>query len=198
MELFLLLKEASGLEMVKNIKTPRVRRECLSAMVQSIIQSLMLRPGLTLKPTASFDINSLIPRDTYSISVTSAPDMDGIQIAPNSAYTFTVDYAGAIGDTTPPLPPLVKACGAASPDTISASWSAHDPDSTITLYRYAIGASPGGTDVVNWTNTSGTSFLRSGLSLTPGQTYYVSVKARNEGGLWSEGRGEHRRRSRRG
>ncbi|MEE8391923.1 MAG: PKD domain-containing protein, partial [Anaerolineae bacterium] len=30
------------------------------------------------------------------------------------------------------------------------------------------------------------SFLRTGLNLTAGQTYYVSVKARNEGGLWSE------------
>jgi hypothetical protein len=134
---------------------------------------------------ASFDITSLIPRDTYSITVSSAPDLDSIQIAPNSNYTFTVDYAGAIGDTTPPPPPAVQACASSNQATLSASWTAHDPESAITLYRYAIGTSPGGIDVVNWTNTSSTSFLRSGLNLTPGQTYYVSVKARNEGGLWS-------------
>jgi hypothetical protein len=135
---------------------------------------------------ATYDINALIPRDTYSITVQSAVGTDGIEIAPNSAYAFTVDYAGAIGDTTPPSAPTVLACGATSPDTLSARWSASDPDGTIALYRYAIGTTPGGTDVVNWTDTTETSFLRTGLSLTAGQTYYVAVKARNAGGLWSE------------
>jgi len=79
----------------------------------------------------------------------------------------------------------VEACAGADAGVLSASWTASDPDSGITLYRYAIGTAPGGTDVVNWTNTPGTSFERAGLSLIAGQTYYVSVKARNEGGLWS-------------
>jgi hypothetical protein len=70
--------------------------------------------------------------------------------------------------------------------TLSASWSAYDPDSVITLYSYAIGTTPGGGEVVNWTNTMATSFTRTGLGLIAGHTYYISVKARNEGGLWSE------------
>jgi uncharacterized membrane protein len=53
------------------------------------------------------------------------------------------------------------------------------------LYSYAIGTTAGGIDVVNWTNTPNTSFLRSGLGLIEGRQYYISVKARNAGGLWS-------------
>ncbi|MBN2147372.1 MAG: fibronectin type III domain-containing protein [Anaerolineales bacterium] len=66
-----------------------------------------------------------------------------------------------------------------------ANWSASDPDSAITLYQYAIGTTAGGAEVVNWTNTSETSFDRDDLGLTAGQVYYISVRARNEGGLWS-------------
>ena len=135
---------------------------------------------------ATYEINSLIPRGTYSITVTEPATADGIQIAPNTNFTFTVDYAGAIGDTTPPQAPFVTACASTSQDTLSASWSANDPDSTITMYSYAIGTTSGGSDVVNWTFTTNTSFLRSGLGLIGGQKYYITVKARNAGGLWSE------------
>jgi N-acetylneuraminic acid mutarotase len=134
---------------------------------------------------AFLDISTLFPRETYALSISSAFGQDGIQIAPNIAYTFTVDYAGAIGDTTPPQAPIVEACASSSQDTLSASWSANDPDSSITMYSYAIGTISGGSDVVNWTNTTNTSFLRSGLGLIGGQKYYISVKARNSGGLWS-------------
>jgi len=58
-------------------------------------------------------------------------------------------------------------------------------DCAIDLYSYAIGTTPSGSDIVNWINTTTTSFDRSGLSLIFGQPYYISVKARNEGGLWS-------------
>jgi sugar lactone lactonase YvrE len=135
---------------------------------------------------ASYDITSLIPRDTYALTVSGAIGSDGIEIAPNSAFTFTVDYAGGVGDTTPPPQPMITACAGGTPDNLSASWEAHDPDSGITLNSYAIGSSPGGTDVVNWTNTAEASFTRSGLSLIAGQVYYISVRARNAGGLWSE------------
>lgn len=131
------------------------------------------------------DISILFPRDTYTLTIKNAIGSDGIEIAPNIAYTFTVDYAGAIGDTTPPPPPEVKACAASSQDTLSASWIAHDPESAITLYRYAIGTTAGTSDMVNWTNTTDASFLRSGLGLIAGQTYYASIKARHAGGLWS-------------
>jgi subtilisin family serine protease len=135
---------------------------------------------------ASYDITALVPRGDYRITVEGAVGTDGIEITPNSDTTFTVDYAGAVGDTTPPPAPIVLACGADSADTLSAHWYASDPDSEITLYQYAVGTTAGSSDVINWTTTSESNFERSGLSLVPGQTYYVSVKARNAGGLYSE------------
>ncbi len=142
-----------------------------------------------LSPTryrVSYDINSLIPRGTYSITVDNAIGTDGIAIAPNSAYTFTVDYAGGVVDTTPPPAPSlnIDICRN-STTSVAASWFASDPNSAITLYQYALGSSANGVDVINWTDTGSTSVTRTGLNLVAGQRYSFSVKARNAGGLWS-------------
>jgi hypothetical protein len=97
-----------------------------------------------------------------------------------------VDYAGGVSeDITPPNQPLVIGCAGTAADELSASWISSDPDGVISLYRYAIGTSPGGTDIINWTSTSNTSVNRNGLGLTAGQTYYISTQARNGGGIWS-------------
>jgi hypothetical protein len=132
------------------------------------------------------DITSQIPKDTYHLVFSDAFDPDGMRIAPYSNATFTVDYAGSITDTTPPTKPVVRAFWGHNLTTISASWSSNDPQSPITLYRYGIGTAPGLRDVVAWTYTTATSVTRSNLNLTYGMIYYVSVAARNEGGLWSE------------
>jgi subtilisin family serine protease len=142
-----------------------------------------------LSPTryrATYDINTLVPRDIYTITVDNAVGLDGIVIAPNSSYTFTVDYAGGIADTTPPPAPSLSVDFCANSTTsVSAQWSASDPNSAITLYRYALGSAAGGIDVLNWIDTGNTSVTRTGLNLVAGQRYYFSVKARNAGGLWS-------------
>ncbi len=135
---------------------------------------------------ASYDITSLITRTHYTIHVGNSSGLDGIEIAPNESYTFTVDYAGSIGDTTPPSKPRITACAGFNPGTLTASWQSYDPDSQITLYEYAVSTSKGGIDIINWTTTVVQNFTRTGLVLKPGQTYYVSVQARNEGGLWSQ------------
>ncbi len=146
-----------------------------------------------------YDFSTLVPRDTYTLTVAGArvPETvlsgttaiplpgGGMAMPPNEAYTFTVDYAGYINDTTAPPAPAVEACAATTPDTISAQWSAYDPESNIDRYQYAIGLAPGGSEVVNWTFTTLTATTRVSLSLVAGQTYYVSVKARNVGGIWS-------------
>lgn len=64
---------------------------------------------------------------------------------------------------------------------IQANWtSSNDSESGILEYKYAIGTTSGGTDIVNWTtNGNSTSLTHTGLSLTNGTTYYVSVKAIN-------------------
>jgi len=135
---------------------------------------------------ASYDINALIERGDYRITVADAAGGDSIEIAPDTSTTFIVDYAGGVSDITPPPMPAVTACAGNTMDHIYASWTASDPDSDIDLFQYAIGTTPGGSDVVNWTNTTETTFERVGLNLTPLQTYYISVRARNLGGLWSQ------------
>jgi len=134
----------------------------------------------------SYDINSLIPRGEYRVFVQNAVGADGIEIVPNSTVTFTVDYAGGVGDDiTPPSTPIVIACAGDSIDTITASWISSDADGLISFYQYAIGTAPGSIDLINWTIVDHPSFIRNGLGLTPGQPVYVSVQARNAGGIWS-------------
>ena len=61
-----------------------------------------------------------------------------------------------------------------------------DPNSGISEYWYALGTSPGATDIVNWTNNgANTNLTVSGLSLNNGSIYYFSVKSKNGADLWS-------------
>jgi subtilisin family serine protease len=137
--------------------------------------------------SATYDISTIIPKATYRIAISSAFDSDGMRIAPFSNTTFTVAYAGAINDITPSPPPTVTASQCQiSTISASASWIAKDPNSPITAYRYALGSTPESTDVLNWITTGITSTTRTGLSLTAGTRYYFSVKARNQGGMWSK------------
>lgn len=135
---------------------------------------------------ATYDVSSLIPKDTYILQVTGARGIDHVEIAKDTRFGFTVDYAGQITDQTRPRRPNVTARGDRSdPSFAQASWSAWDPQSLVTGYRYAIGSAPGGADVVSWTDTSQTSVTRTGLGFTEGSVYWVSVQARNAAGLWS-------------
>jgi hypothetical protein len=62
---------------------------------------------------------------------------------------------------------------------LEANWaSSVDPNSGVVLYYYAIGTTPGGTDVVNWTNNgNNTSVTATGLTLIHQQVYYFCVQA---------------------
>jgi subtilisin family serine protease len=136
--------------------------------------------------SATYDITSLVPRGTYTISVSSAKGADGMEIPTDTRSSFVVDYASPITDQTPPNAPSVIAGGkAGDPTTVEAMWWASDPDSTITGYRYAIGSTQGATDIVNWTTINNNSCTKSGLGLVDGRQYWVAVQARNIGGLWS-------------
>ncbi|MEO0293362.1 MAG: LamG-like jellyroll fold domain-containing protein [candidate division WOR-3 bacterium] len=111
-----------------------------------------------------------------------------------SASDVRALYDGTGLDATPPLPVGYVYDGlnadmdsTISQTSLSASWgNASDPDSKITKYYYAIGTSPGGSNVVDWTSNSvNTSVFYRGLNLTVGMTYYFSVKAENSSGLQS-------------
>jgi len=66
-------------------------------------------------------------------------------------------------------------------NSLDALWkNSDDPHSGIAYYEYAIGTTPGSTNITGWTNNSiDTTMLQTSLNLTPGQTYYVSVRAIN-------------------
>ncbi len=88
-----------------------------------------------------------------------------------------------LADQTPPNTPSVFATG--KPDDASyveVSWSAIELDSSITGYRYTIGAVAGATDIVNWTTTTSNGVARSGIGLVTGQQYWSAVQAQNVGG----------------
>lgn len=72
-----------------------------------------------------------------------------------------------------------------TPNQIQANWTTStDSESGLLEYQYAIGTTNGGTDIVNWTsNGTNTSLTHTGLSLTNGTTYYISVKAINNATL---------------
>lgn len=70
---------------------------------------------------------------------------------------------------------------------LSANWSlSQDSNSAVAKYWYAIGDTPGDTNIVGWTdNWFRDTVTHTGLSLSYGKTYYFSVKAENGAGLVS-------------
>lgn len=73
-------------------------------------------------------------------------------------------------------------------NSVSGNWTASsDANSGITAYYYAIGTTPGGTQLMDWTsNGNSLNFTNNSLSLIAGTTYYISVKAINGAGLYSD------------
>lgn len=122
---------------------------------------------------------------TYGAKIKSIVNDSAGNLSSIAYYDLNIDW-------TPPACVTVFD-GPSSPDidttssltTLVASWTpSSDANSGVTRYWYAIGITPGATDVVNWTdNALITSVTQTGLSLTPGQTYYFSVDAENGAGL---------------
>ncbi|OGS27652.1 MAG: hypothetical protein A2297_08710 [Elusimicrobia bacterium RIFOXYB2_FULL_48_7] len=98
-------------------------------------------------------------------------------------------------DSTPPSAPAQVRDGTGGTDidstgsrtTLSANWDpAVDAESGIKKYWYAIGKTPGGTDISAMAdNGNSTSVTKTGLTLAIGATYYFSVRAVNGLGLVS-------------
>jgi hypothetical protein len=96
---------------------------------------------------------------------------------------------GIVCDSTAPSTPVVTDDGdhTTSNTQLHATWSSTDDETGIVEYQYAIGTSAGATDVVGWTSAgTATEVTHTELSLTTGTKYYISVKAKNGAGLWSE------------
>jgi len=133
---------------------------------------------LTSQTTWSYDY-TLSEGDNYLII--TARNSQGLESTSVTTNIFL--------DTSAPTAPVVTDDGISTTSTtqLHAGWSSSDPQTGIVEYQYAIGTTAGGTEVANWTSTSTqTEVTHTGLSLTQGQTYYISVKARNTVGSWSE------------
>lgn len=107
-------------------------------------------------------------------------------VADEWATLFSFRY-----DSSAPETPTVEDDGqySGSRTKLHAAWMSVDPESDIEEYQYAVGTSPGATDVVDWTS-AGTAMHATISIPDPGMqdgvSYYVSVKAKNAAGLWSE------------
>ena len=130
------------------------------------LQTQVTANGLTLQNGA-----------TYFISVRARNSLG------KAGFIGTSD--GIVVDTTPPATPTVTDGGAfaGSATQLTASWSSQDAESGVVEYKYAVGTTPGGTNVLNWTSAgTQTSATISSLSLNDGGKYYISIKARNGAG----------------
>jgi M6 family metalloprotease-like protein len=117
-----------------------------------------------------------------------------VQSIPASANPMVFNF-GATDSTPPPAVAAVYDGAIVGEDMeyndstsqTVANWPAtSDPESGILRYWYAMGTTPGGTDVIGWTNNgTGLYFYRDDLSLVHGAMYYISVKAENYQGLMS-------------
>lgn len=144
--------------------------------------------AITVGPAATNDIRYQNPNPTTfsakvkSICADSAGNLSGIfyqninidWTPPSSVATINDGLGADITFTT-------------SATTLSANWSTStDTNSAISRYFYAIGTTPGATDVVNWTdNWYNDTATVTGLTLIDGQTYYFSVKSEDGAGLQS-------------
>ena len=132
----------------------------------------------------SFTLSGLTIGQTYYIAIT-AYDSQGLE------SWFSEEVVGTVvmpEDTTPPTTPVVIDDGAytTSLSHLHFSWSAGDPDTGIAEYQYALGTTLGGTEIIGWTSAATKTKVDLILPLEIGKSYFLSVKAKNGAGLWSE------------
>ena len=160
---------------------------CCPAQLQVLWRGLdyAFTDGQWLSPTrfqAAYTFNANILPGFYTVQADGAVGSDGISAFAGVSNTFQV-YFGAGVTLDPPSPPQVTAQTNGSLNHLVASWQTSSPN--IDQYRYAIGTTPGARNVVGWTYLVGTGLSRNDLNLVLGQSYYVTVQARNTSGLWS-------------
>jgi uncharacterized membrane protein YgdD (TMEM256/DUF423 family) len=151
---------------------------------QFTISSGALPPGLSLSPAGVIS-GTPTTDGSYGFTVTVQDSTTG----PGAPYLGSQNYTIYVDGTPPTAGSAADGPGAdvdfqTSATTVSANWSGFiDVESGIAGYRWAIGTTPGGTDVQPFTtvgNVPGAS--ASGLSLTDGTTYFVSVRAFDQAG----------------
>jgi len=160
---------------VQNFKVYRSRT---SNAVQNITvgtcPTCMLRYQNPNPGTPAGRVKSIVRDSANNFSTVSDMDVN-VDWTPPTVVSLLNDGPAADQDTTHNGTQLVN------------NWrSSLDPNSGIYLYEYAIGTTPGATNVLNWTsNLADTSDTQTGLTLIAGTTYYTSVRTTNQAGLVS-------------
>ncbi|GAB4297828.1 MAG: hypothetical protein Kow0068_21960 [Marinilabiliales bacterium] len=123
--------------------------------------------------TPACRIKSIVTDAAENFSTPAGLDIN-IDWTPPTDISYVNDGTGADEDTTDINTEL------------SANWSlSTDTNSNIQQYLYAIGSSPGDSDIVNWTSAGLNTYVtHTGLNL-PLDTFYFSIKAQNNAGLYS-------------
>lgn len=147
------------------------------------------------------------PNTALQISVGNGGDIPVQNLSPAEAAgelsTLLTDLAGNISmpawtevnvDWTPPSDAAdIRDLYTSDADTVSVqplqlagNWvAATDPHSGIARYYYAVGTTPGGNDVLDWTDNWSLNSFAQNHNVQPYQWYYLSVYAENTAGLVS-------------
>ncbi len=158
---------------IKNFKVYRSRAANTPVAVTVGSPSGDMRYQNPNPATAAGRICSLVRDTADNISNPNCQDFN-VDFSAPSSFTVNDGLASDI-DTT------------YSTTQLSANWTASaDLNSGIAKYWYAIGTTPGATNILNWTdNGTATTVTQPGLVLTIGQTYFFSVKSEDGAGLQS-------------
>jgi hypothetical protein len=169
---FISFRSGNAVYQVNNLKVYRSRAVTVNVDIQS---AGALRFQSTNPSTEAGRIKSIVQDSTGNLSAIQQQDVF-------VDWTSPLDIASVNDGTSTDISTT------ASNTTIEANWQATtDPNSDINSYWVAVGTSPGATDVYDWTDNYWNTFVSiGGLNLNIGTTYYVSVKAKNGAGLWSQ------------
>ncbi len=158
---------------VNHLKVYRTRLPELTVTLGD--ENAMIRHQNPAPETYGAKIKSIVTDSAQNLSQIFFHDLN-IDWTPPLSPAFVNDGYGADIDITYNL------------DEISANWAiATDPNSGIAKYYYAVGTSPGASDLIDWTdNGLNTSFINTDITLIEDETYYTSVIAENNAGLQSD------------
>lgn len=156
---------------IDNVKIYRTRYPSVSVTVGA---GMNLRYQNTNSATQAGRIKSIVQDVAGNLSSIAQEDVMVDWTEPSAVLTVNDGVSADISSTT-------------STSTLEANWTTStDPHSDVARYWYAIGTSPGSTNIQGWTdNFWNTSVSVNGLTLSTGTTYYFSVKAENGAGLFS-------------
>ena len=156
---------------------------------------------------SSVNINDCLLRNMYvgirtTICIADLEFQEGVKYETRIRSTNIVGLAselssdGFVVDSTPPItgevthvenPPLEESSQFTS-SGISVEWNGFlDKESGVRTYHLCIGTQPGGCNVMNFTDVgNSSSYSNQDLQLVQGETYFVSIKAKNRAGLVSD------------